>query len=98
MKALTLKQVRYARAAMEGDDYQPIASYEAARQYANPGDPYLHNMVLALSCLTRLNTADDWRRLEAALVILAHHRRRQQVKRAAWRHAMRTQRSYIPRR
>ena len=43
---------------------------------ANPGDPFLRNMAVALSLHSWNNTAQDWLRLEAALVILHHKPRR----------------------
>ena len=51
-------------------------TYEEAIKLANPGDPFLRNMAVALSLHTWNNTPQDWLRLEAALVIL-HHRRGQ---------------------
>ena len=50
-------------------------TYAEAIRLANPGDPFLRNMAVALSLHTWNNTAQDWLRLEAALVIL-HHKRR----------------------
>ena len=47
-------------------------SYAQATKLANPGDPFLRNMAVALSLHTWNNTAQDWLRLEAALVILRH--------------------------
>lgn len=44
----------------------------AARQRVNPSDPYLGNMATALSLHHWLNTPEDWQRLEAALIVLAH--------------------------
>lgn len=51
-------------------------SYDAACKLANPADPFLRNMAIALSLHSWSNTAAEWQRLEAALVILAHKRRR----------------------
>jgi hypothetical protein len=51
-------------------------AYEEAIKLANPGDPFLRNMAVALSLHTWNNTPQDWRRLEAALVILRHRPRR----------------------
>jgi hypothetical protein len=48
--------------------------YIAACKLANPGDPFLRNMAIALSLHSWSNTAQEWQRLEAALVILAHKR------------------------
>jgi hypothetical protein len=48
-------------------------TYDEAVKIANPGDPFLRHMAVALSLHTWHNTAEDWLRLEAALVIL-HHR------------------------
>lgn len=45
-------------------------TYEEAIKLANPGDPFLRNMAVALSLHSWKNTAQDWLRLEAALVIL----------------------------
>ena len=49
-------------------------TYDEAIKLANPGDPFLRNMAVALSLMTWRNTREDWLRLEAALVIL--HRRK----------------------
>jgi hypothetical protein len=51
-------------------------TYAEAITLANPGDPFLRNMAVALSLHTWNNTAKDWLRLEAALVILYHNGRR----------------------
>jgi hypothetical protein len=51
-------------------------TYEEAVKLANPGDPFLRNMAVALSLHTWSNTPQDWQRLEAALVILRHRPRR----------------------
>ena len=51
-------------------------TYAEARRLANPGDPFLRNMAVALSLHTWNNTAQDWLRLEAALVILKPRRTR----------------------
>jgi hypothetical protein len=47
-------------------------TYAEAIKLANPGDPFLRNMAVALSLHTWNNTAQDWLRLQAALVILRH--------------------------
>jgi hypothetical protein len=49
-------------------------TYEEAIKLANPADPFLRNMAVALSLHTWSNTRLDWLRLEAALVII-HHKR-----------------------
>jgi hypothetical protein len=51
-------------------------TYQEAVKHANPGDPFLRNMAVALSLHTWSNTPQDWQRLEAALVILHHRPRR----------------------
>jgi hypothetical protein len=51
-------------------------TYVEATTLANPGDPFLRNMAVALSLHTWNNTAQDWLRLQAALVILRHKPRR----------------------
>jgi hypothetical protein len=51
-------------------------TYAEAVKLANPGDPFLRNMAVALSLHSWNNTAQDWLRLEAALVILRQSRRR----------------------
>jgi hypothetical protein len=51
-------------------------TYAEAITLANPGDPFLRNMAVALSLHAWNNTAQDWLRLEAALVILHHQSRR----------------------
>lgn len=44
----------------------------AARRRVNPGDPFLRNMILALSLHHWNNTAADWQRLESAIIVAAH--------------------------
>ena len=51
-------------------------TYAEAIKLANPGDPFLCNMAVALSLHSWNNTPQDWLRLEAALVILHHKGRR----------------------
>ena len=51
-------------------------TYEEAVKLANPGDPFLRNMAIALSLHSWNNTSQDWLRLEAALVIIHHKPRR----------------------
>jgi hypothetical protein len=51
-------------------------TYADAVKLANPGDPFLHNMAIALSLHSWTNTPQEWLRLEAALVILDHKARR----------------------
>ena len=51
-------------------------TYAEAIKLANPGDPFLRNMAVALSLHPWNNTAQDWLRLEAALVILHEQGRR----------------------
>jgi hypothetical protein len=51
-------------------------TYEEAVKLANPGDPFLRNMAVALSLHSWSNTPQNWLRLEAALVILHHRPRR----------------------
>jgi len=53
-------------------------TYDEAIKLANPGDPFLSNMTVAVSLHTWSNTAQDWLRLEAAIVILRHRPRRKQ--------------------
>jgi hypothetical protein len=53
-------------------------TYAEAIKLANPGDPFLRNMAVALSLHSWNNTAQDWLRLEAALVII--HRKAQRRK------------------
>jgi hypothetical protein len=50
-------------------------TYAEAVKIANPGDPFLRNMAIALSLHTWNNTPQDWLRLEAALVIINHEQR-----------------------
>jgi hypothetical protein len=45
-------------------------SYAQATKLANPGDPFLRNMAIALSLHPWNNTSQDWLRLEAARVII----------------------------
>jgi len=51
---------------------------EEAAQYVSPGqsDTLIRNQACALSLHSWSNTATDWLRLEACLVLLAHKRRR----------------------
>ena len=51
---------------------------EEAAQYVSPGQSVTatRNQACALSLHSWLNTATDWLRLEACLVLLAHKRRR----------------------
>ena len=51
---------------------------EEAAQYVSPGqsDTVTRNQACALSLHSWLNSATDWLRLEACLVLLAHKRRR----------------------
>jgi hypothetical protein len=51
-------------------------TYAEAVKLANPVDPFLRNMAVALSLHSWNNTPQDWLRLEAALVILHHKARR----------------------
>ena len=67
MRALQLSQVKAVT--------KQAMTYEQAVKYANPGDPFLGNMAVALSLMTWQNTEQDWLRLQAALVILAHKRK-----------------------
>jgi hypothetical protein len=73
MRALKLGEVRelmrkanVPTLAMERDQVA------AARKRCNPGDPFLRNMVLALSLHHWQNTAEDWQRLEAAIIVASH--------------------------
>lgn len=50
-------------------------TYAEAVKLANPGDPFLRNMAIALSLHSWNNTPQDWLRLEATLVII-HHKHR----------------------
>lgn len=43
---------------------------EEALKLVNPGDPFLHNMVIALQLCPWMNTAEETRRLEAAKLVL----------------------------
>jgi hypothetical protein len=53
-------------------------SVEEAAQYVSPSqsDTVTRNQACALSLHSWLNSAMDWLRLEACLVLLAHERRR----------------------
>ena len=68
MNPLTLAEVRKHNGRQ--------LTHAEAITLANPGDPFLCNMAVALSLHTWNNTAQDWLRLEAALVILHHKPRR----------------------
>ncbi len=51
-------------------------TFAEAVKLANPGDPVLRNIAVALSLHSWNNTPQDWLRLEAALVILRHKAQR----------------------
>ena len=68
MKPMTLAEVRKHTGRQ--------LTYAQAITLANPGDLFLRNMAVALSLHTWNNTAQDWLRLQAALVILHHKPRR----------------------
>ena len=51
-------------------------TYAEAIKLADPADPFIRNMAIALSLHAWNNTPQDWLRLEAALVILHHRPRR----------------------
>jgi len=61
MKTMTLAEVK----AHTGVDM----TYEEARKRANPREPFLSNMILALNLMTWRNSAEDWLRLHAAMVV-----------------------------
>jgi hypothetical protein len=67
MKPLTLAEVRKHTGGR--------LTYAEAIKLANPGDPFLRDMAVALSLHSWNNTAQDWLRLEAALLILRHRPR-----------------------
>ena len=76
MKTLTLSQVReimisrnIATLSMERDQ---VAIARRVIGNANACNPYLSNMIKALSLMTWDNTVDDWKRLEAAIIVRAH--------------------------
>jgi hypothetical protein len=48
---------------------------QEAIKLANPGDPFIKNMVKALQMCTWLNTEEDNKRLEAAKLILRNKKR-----------------------
>jgi hypothetical protein len=76
-KCSTLAEVRAKRASLPGDN--PPLTYDDAARIVRPGDPFLRQMTIDLSLHAWENTAEDLRRLEAVLVVLAHkrtHRRR----------------------
>jgi hypothetical protein len=51
-------------------------TYAEAVKLADPGDPFLGSMAVALSLHSWNNSLQDWLRLEAALVIIHHRARR----------------------
>jgi hypothetical protein len=61
MKTMTLTEVQ----AKTGR----TLSYEEAKKLANPHEPFLSNMILALNLMTWQNSAEDWLRLQAAMVV-----------------------------
>lgn len=80
MRALKLTEVRelmrngnVATLACERDQVA------VARKRVNAADPFLRNMILALSLHYWQNTAADWQRLEAALIVAAHKGARRAV-------------------
>lgn len=76
MKSLSLTQIREIMTArniatlrMERDQVS------AARKIvgnANSAEPFLSNMIRALCMMTWQNSASDWQRLEAAIIVRAH--------------------------
>lgn len=73
MRALKLGEVRElmrkANVATLACERDQVA---VARKRVNAGDPFLRNMILALSLHYWQNTAAEWQRLEAALIVAAH--------------------------
>jgi hypothetical protein len=61
MKTMTLAEVR----AHTGR----TLTVEEASKIANPREPFLSNMILALNLMTWRNSAEDWLRLEAAMIV-----------------------------
>lgn len=73
---LNLKQVREIMVArnigtlrMERDQ---VAAARKIVGNTNASEPYLSNMIRALCLMTWKNTATDWQRLEAALIVRAY--------------------------
>jgi hypothetical protein len=58
-----------ATLAMESDQ---IAAARRIVGNANSAEPYLSNMIRALQMLPWQNTAADWQRLEAAIIVRAY--------------------------
>ena len=76
--AMTLSNVRDAMAArniatLRGNRDQ-VAAARAIVGRTNSTEPYLSKMIRALSLLTCENTAEDWQRLEAAIIVRAYKR------------------------
>lgn len=83
MKTLTLAQVRAAMAernipTLHGKPDQ-VAAARAIVGNANSCNPYLPNMIRALCMHSWLNTAAEWQRLEAAIIIKAHRGARRAI-------------------
>lgn len=73
---LTLTQVRsfmrmadVPTLAMEPDQ---VAAARRIVGRTNSTEPYLSNMIQALSLFYHRNTAEEWQRLEAAIIVRAH--------------------------
>lgn len=72
MRSLKLAEVR---TLMQHANIPTNHSLPVAQKRANAGDPFLANMILALSLHYWQNTPEDWQRLEAALMLRAAKRR-----------------------
>ena len=66
MRNLKLVEVRLL---MEHGGIATNRDLSVARRRANPNDPFLANMIRALSLHYWQNTREEWQRLEAALML-----------------------------
>jgi hypothetical protein len=69
MKPMKLAHVRHLKVERSLPLLKTLE--EARAVVGNQPRTCIHNMAVALSLHTHRNTAEDWRRLEAALMVLA---------------------------
>ena len=67
-----MKPMKLADVLARAGRTEAVTVEDARKIVGNQSRQITHNMACALSLHTWNNTAADWRRLEAALVILAH--------------------------
>ena len=67
-----MKPMKLADVLARADRTEAVTVEDARKIVGNQSRQITHNMACALSLHTWNDTAADWRRLEAALVVLAH--------------------------